>query len=171
MIWTVFIIASATAGVQGLLFRICLVEVDYAHTDVERHDYLMAKTGGRRIEIEVNGMIVTCCTVGGLANAVGRSSRTIRDWERRGLIPGAPFVLNPNDVATRRRLYPLHLLEVLERVMKDERFGRRRPSGRFLRQQGQIYTAWNEALEPLRQSDGFTAEDPDDSPRGVGRLA
>jgi hypothetical protein len=47
-------------------------------------------------------------------------------WEQSGLLPPAPLRLvraNPND-----RIYPLELVEALEDVAANEKFGRRRPS-------------------------------------------
>ena len=103
---------------------------------------------GRRVLVEVDGRIVDCLTIGGLAAAVGRSPRTIRGWERSGLIPPAPLVL-PGEQNTRRRLYPVLLVAAIKEVATREGFGRRRPSGIFLNQQKQIGDAWQRVMLSL----------------------
>lgn len=113
----------------------------------------MEQSPGRVVVIEVNGKEIECVTIGSLAAAVGRKPRTIRHWEAIGLIPPPPFML-PGEYNTKRRLYPITLVDVIKRVAEQEGFGRRRPSGLFWRQQQEIYTAWNLALEPIRDKAG-----------------
>ena len=60
----------------------------------------------------------------------------------------------PGENNTKRRLYPIALIDVIKVVAKKEEFGRRRPSGLFWRHQQEIYAAWNMALEPLRDTKG-----------------
>jgi hypothetical protein len=115
----------------------------------------MAKTGGRSVEIEVDGKSITCTTIGGLAAALGRTSHSVRIWERSGLIPPAPFIL-PGGPNTKRRLYPISLVAVIQDVAIREGFGRRRPSGHFLRQQKSLYEAWNTALASISHGKGVT---------------
>ena len=110
---------------------------------------------GRYLTVQVDGTIIHCVTVGGLAAAVNRSPRTIRGWERSGLIPAAPLVL-PGEQNTRRRLYPVLLVAAIKEVAIREGFGRRRPSGRYLRQQQMLYEAWNAALASLTRGEGVT---------------
>ena len=98
--------------------------------------------------IKVDGMIIECGTFGLLASAVGRSTGTVRRWIRTGLLPDAPFRVASDDVHLQRRLYPLVLIEALQQVTAQERFGRRRPSV-FWRQQELHYQAWNTALVHL----------------------
>jgi len=83
-----------------------------------------------------------------LASALGRSTSTVRRWIRSGLLPDAPFRVASDDVHLQRRLYPFVLIEALQQVTAQERFGRRRPSA-FWRQQELLYQAWNAALAPL----------------------
>lgn len=71
----------------------------------------MGKTGGRQVVVAVDGQVITCTTIGGLAAAVSRSSHTIKNWERNGLIPTAPIILPAKDPRTVRLLYPLDLVE------------------------------------------------------------
>ena len=104
---------------------------------------------GRRVEMVVNGNVRTLGTIGELASALGRKSHTIRGWERQGLIPPPPLTVQPGDVCTRRRLYPTELIEAIQQVALHEGFGRRRPSGLFLRQQEQIWIAWRSVMLSL----------------------
>lgn len=101
----------------------------------------------------IDGQVRTLATIGELAAAVGRTSRTVRGWERQGLIPPPPLVIQDGDVCTRRRLYPVELLDVMREVTAQEGFGRRRPSGTFLRQQEQMWNAWREVMASLAADD------------------
>jgi hypothetical protein len=56
-------------------------------------------------------------TIGYLARAVGRTPWTILYWQRIGLLPPAPFVINANKVNIRRRLYPARYVAELARLM------------------------------------------------------
>ncbi len=109
----------------------------------------MGTAKGRRIEMVVNGQLRTLGTVGELASAVGRTSHTVREWERQGLIPTSPLVTQPGDACTRRRWYPLELIAALQQLAEDEGFGRRRPSGMFLRHQEQIWSKWRAVMASL----------------------
>lgn len=102
----------------------------------------MDRPSGRRVVVEVDGRVITCTTIGGLAAAVGRSSATVRSWERSGLIPMAPIILPADDPRAMRRLYPLDLVESVRRTAISERFGRRRPPGHFARQRELLAQAW-----------------------------
>ena len=104
---------------------------------------------GRRIEMVVDGKVRTLCTVGELARALNRTTHTVRAWERSGLLPEAPLVLESKTICARRRLYPLELIEALRQVVQEERFGRRRPSGRFLAQQERLWTTWRSVMASL----------------------
>jgi hypothetical protein len=115
----------------------------------------MAKTGGRSVEIEVDGISISCTTIGGLAAALGRTSHLVRCWERSGLIPPAPFIL-PGEQNTKRRLYPICLVAAIRDVAIREGFGRRRPSGHHLWQQQMLFDAWNGALASLTHAEGVT---------------
>lgn len=103
----------------------------------------------------IEGKTIECVTIGVLAAAVGRSARTIRGWERSGLIPPAPFVL-PGAQNTRRRLYPVILVAAIKDIAILEGFGSRRNSGQFLRQQETLYTAWNTALASLSKGESVS---------------
>jgi hypothetical protein len=101
----------------------------------------------------VNGEIRTLGTIGELASAVGRTSHTVRGWERQGLIPPPPLIVQPGEVCTRRRLYPTELISAIQEVAQNERFGTRRPSGMFAHQQEAIWSTWRAVVDSLN-SDG-----------------
>jgi len=102
----------------------------------------------------VGGRVRTLGTIGELASAVGRKTRTIRDWEHRGLIPPPPVTVQPGDVCTRRRMYPIELISALQKVAASEGFGRRRPSGAFLSQQERIWSTWGAVIDGLNSDGG-----------------
>jgi hypothetical protein len=121
----------------------------------------------------VNGKMQTLCTVGELARALNRTTHTVRRWERSGLIPRAPLILDPATACARRRLYPLELIEALRQLVQEERFGRRRPSGRFLYQQQRLWDTWRSVMASLiaEANDGVTEGKPDESTEtGAGDL-
>ena len=104
---------------------------------------------GRRVEMVVNGKVTTLGTIGELAAAVGRTTNTIRRWERTGLIPKAPLILDPSTISARRRLYPVELIDELRQMAERERFGRRRPSGVFPQQQKHLWDMWRSVIDEL----------------------
>jgi hypothetical protein len=102
----------------------------------------------------IGGKLRTVGTIGTLATSVGRKSRTIREWERRGLIPPPPLTVQPGDVCTRRRMYPIELITAIREVAASEGFGRRRPSGAFLSQQERIWSTWGAVIDGLNSDGG-----------------
>jgi hypothetical protein len=129
---------------------VVITQGDYVITPVKSNHFDMQRVPkGRRVAMTIDGQVRTLCTIGELAAVVHRSSHTLRGWERQGLIPPPPLVIQDGDVCTRRRLYPVELLAVMRGVAIQEGFGRRRPSGSFLQQQQQIWDAWREVMESL----------------------
>ena len=102
----------------------------------------------------IGGKMRTLGTTGALASSVGRKTRTIRDWERRGLIPPPPVTVQPGDTCTRRRLYPVELISALQKLAVSEGFGRRRPAGAFLSQQERIWATWGAVIDSLNSDVG-----------------
>jgi hypothetical protein len=134
----------------------------------------MAETGGRTIEMIIGGRVRTLGTIGTLASSVGRKSRTIRDWEHRGLIPPPPVIVQPGDVCTRRRMYPIELITAIQEVAVTEGFGRRRPSGAFLSQQERIWSTWGAVIDGLNSDvvdPGITGDGVRDAPADAGEQA
>jgi hypothetical protein len=55
-----------------------------------------------------------------LAEALNRTSITIRDWERQGKIPKATFVRPGKDARGKRRLYSLAQVEGIVKIAAEE---------------------------------------------------
>jgi hypothetical protein len=107
----------------------------------------------------IGGRTRTLGTIGELASAVGRRPGTVRGWERRNLIPPAPVIIQPGNECTRRRLYPVELIAALQELAVTEGFGRRRPSGVFLRHQEQMWSTWRAVMALLiAEGPGITDE-------------
>ena len=122
---------------------------DYVYEKVKRHDYEMANRAGRRLVAQVDGRLVECCTIGELAEALGRSVITVRKLERAGVLPPAPLTLPSDKPQAVRRLYPLALVEAVREVAVRENFGTRRPSSRFQEQSTELYEAWTSVMATL----------------------
>jgi DNA-binding transcriptional MerR regulator len=68
----------------------------------------------------------TVVTIGGLASVLGKSIKSVRLWEKSGLIPPAPYRSLKGD-----RLYPPELvLEIYERLLKEGRVSATGPQTR-----------------------------------------
>jgi hypothetical protein len=109
------------------------------------------RTGGRpfRIRLE-DGTDIYVVTIGGLAKALGRSSSTVRRWEREQLLPRAPLRLLKHDPRAERRLYPVELVEAVAAICDAQPIGRRRSPNRFRRQQMDIFDAWSKTHRSAR---------------------
>jgi hypothetical protein len=88
-------------------------------------------------------------TISYMAASLHRTRWTVLHWERIGLLPPAPFVINPKCSRTRRRLYPEHYVEELARIMTKHY-----PSLRLEREswrgfQEHVYDAYNRLVMPL----------------------
>jgi hypothetical protein len=106
-------------------------------------------TKGRRLVVHVKGVEVPCVTVGGLAAAVGRSVRTIRRWEKLGLIPVAPLRRRSEHQCAIIRLYPTALVEAISSSAASMGFGARRPSDSFADQRRQLHEAQARAMSAI----------------------
>ena len=69
--------------------------------------------GLRRITVSIHGDEVSLLTVGHLSHALGRTIWTVHYWEGLGLLPPAPFVINPDVPGTRRHLWPEPYVDAL----------------------------------------------------------
>ncbi len=83
--------------------------------------------------------------MGGFADALRRTPKTITGWERSGLIPKAPFRTTSTSPLLERRLWPVDLVTALQKIATKEGFGRRRPS-EFWRLQALLHEAWKAAM-------------------------
>jgi len=59
-------------------------------------------------------------TIGHLANALMRSSMTIRGWEAQGIFPKPSFIVGGADRHGRRRLYTRKQIEGVARIAHEE---------------------------------------------------
>ena len=66
--------------------------------------------------MSIDGDEVSLLTVGHLAHALGRTIWTVHYWESLGLLPPAPFVINPDLPGTRRHLWPEPYVDALAAV-------------------------------------------------------
>lgn len=108
----------------------------------EGHDYTV-RTGGRPFLIRIEGQVIEVVSIAGLARALGRSSQTIRRWERNGLIPRAPIWLPSDDIHAVRRLYPTSLVAQIAKITE------RKPCGSLERQR-MVFDAWSSTMRSLR---------------------
>jgi len=109
----------------------------------------MAKSVGRTVNWVVNGQMRELHTIGDLAQALGRSTHCVRQWEKMHLIPPAPLITQSGSISTRRRFYPVELIAALAQVAEREHFGRRRPSEGFLRHRAAFCNAWDDVMATL----------------------
>jgi hypothetical protein len=58
--------------------------------------------------------------IGALAQALGRSSNSIRRWEAEGILPRAPWRSGSGDFRGRRRLFPQELIQEIVEIAQEE---------------------------------------------------
>ena len=96
-----------------------------------------------------NGTEVRLLTVGYVAAALGRSRWTLLEWERLGLLPKAPFVMNPRRHRAKRRLYTeeyvLELARIMERYYPAARLDRKQ----WRRFQQDVHQIYDRLVMPL----------------------
>ena len=71
----------------------------------------------KQTTLQIGDRIVIAVTIGGLAEAIGKSTDTIRRYEKTGIFPKAPLM------GGQIRYYPLTLVEGLVPIMKNFRSG------------------------------------------------
>jgi hypothetical protein len=112
----------------------------------------MGKTGGRCIEIEINGELRILCTIGKVAEALGRTPWTVRRWQALDLLPATPFFLSPDIPRTRRRLFPVDFVKSLA-VIADQGFvGERLDRQHWDRFHREVLAAYEATVTPLFRS-------------------
>jgi hypothetical protein len=74
----------------------------------------------RQTTLNVHGVIITAVTIAGLAEIIGKSTDTIRRYEKTDIFPVAPLMLG------RVRYYPLSLARKLAVVVEKFR-GNKKP--------------------------------------------
>lgn len=125
------------------------------------------------IDYEINGRKCVLLTVGHLANALHRSPWTVRHWTRLGILPEAPFDLDPNEPRLRKRLYPKPFVDALAAITEDKYSGPRLDRHQWQQFQHDVWAAYQETVMPLTcgVSDGgspITAAD--DRGQAIGHL-
>lgn len=68
----------------------------------------------------LNGVEVEFFPISALARAVGKSSKTIREWERIGVLPKARYRSRHRDPAKAYRLYSRAQIEGIRRIAGEE---------------------------------------------------
>ncbi len=103
--------------------------------------------------------------VGALAEALGRTSQTIRWWERTGVLPPLPCWTHHIDPRARRRLYLREIIEGVVRIAAEEGVLHARPAAfrktRFPQRCFELYgtilreTGYAGSLNPFRREHDF----------------
>jgi len=105
----------------------------------------------RPIQIEIGGTAFNFLTVGHCAKAVGRTTATIKNWERLGVFPRPHVWLYPNRMSARRRLYPQAFVESLSRIAASGHVGVRMERHVWHEFHDEVWEAYNRAVEPIIQ--------------------
>ena len=103
----------------------------------------------RPIVTVINGHPITLLTIGYVARALGRTNGTIKYWERYGLLPQAAFISNPNNLSTRRRLYPEPYVERLGEIGRQGYVGQRMDRDCWRRFHHDVFEAYAATVAPL----------------------
>jgi hypothetical protein len=101
--------------------------------DVEIHDH-------QKIEV---------VSIGYVARALGRTTWTVKSWQRIGLLPNAPWLLDPEISNLRRRLFPVTFVEALAVIAKRNHLGRRLDRSQWRRFQLDVFDAYDRTVVPL----------------------
>lgn len=75
----------------------------------------------------INGIETEFFTIGAVAKALGKSSNTVREWERTGIIPKARFRTPSVDPKKTKRLYTRAQVEGIVVIAKEEGVTARKP--------------------------------------------
>jgi hypothetical protein len=101
------------------------------------------------IQTEINGQPCVLLTIGFVLRAIGRSKWTLRNWEKLGLFPEAPFVLRPDVPSARRHLYPAPFVQRLKEIAGHGYVGTRLDFEDWERFRDEVFDAYNETVTPL----------------------
>jgi hypothetical protein len=107
----------------------------------------------RPITTLISGKPVEMVTIGYVARVFGRSTATIKYWERVGLFPPAPFRFRPNAPSVNRRLYPSDFVKTLHRLDFGY-LGTRLDYRDFPRFHEEVRQALQDCLASLRAPEG-----------------
>jgi hypothetical protein len=103
----------------------------------------------RPIRTEINGQVVELLTVGYVARVLDRTVWTIRHWQKIGLFPKAPFMINPDDYRGRRSLYPASFVLALQKIGDRGYLGGRLNRDRWRLFHDQVWDAYEQTVAPL----------------------
>jgi hypothetical protein len=129
------------------------------------HDlYMVEKVRNLRAPIhkEVGGHEYALFTIGYVASVLGRTTWTIKHWERIGLFPKAAFMLSPSVSRTRRRLYPEAFVDRLDDIVKQGYLGKRMNRADWRRFQKEVFTAYKVTVAPIIDGVGVTESSTED---------
>jgi hypothetical protein len=91
---------------------------------------------------------------GYVAQALGRTSTTIKIWEKYGLFPQAPYLMNSKSISARRRLYPEDFIKSLKQI-RDHGYIRQRMDRNVWQVfQREVLEALQRAVAPLNNREG-----------------
>ena len=102
------------------------------------------------IRREINGHDCMFLTIGYIAHVLGRTTWTIKHWEKIGLFPPAPFIQHADVPRTRRRLYPEAFVEQLDEIVKRGYVGQRMDRDDWRRFHREVRSAYEATVTPLR---------------------
>lgn len=104
----------------------------------------------RPVLVEHFGEVYRFLTIGYLAEAVGRTPRTIRRWQEVGLLPKPEIFLYPRRLPAKRGLYPEGLVTALRQVASRGGIGPRLEWQEWDRFRDEAWSAYEVAMRPLR---------------------
>lgn len=96
-------------------------DVQRGAEQADRRAGVRVRGGGRQQYDRSDGLV----GIGELAEALGRSPATLRRWERRGVLPRAPYRSASRDPRGERRLYTPGLIEDMAGTFRRHRVGER----------------------------------------------
>jgi hypothetical protein len=121
------------------------------------------------IRTEIGGRACTLLSIGHVAHALRRTTWTVRYWERIGLLPESPFVLNPDVPRTRRRLYPEGFVNRLGEIADRGYLGKRLDHEQWQQFHDEVLAAYWATVAPLLS--GVTAGQLDEGAGNKGGQA
>lgn len=115
----------------------------------------------RTVRIVIHSLELEMLMIGHVALALGRPASTIKRWERQGLLPQAAFILNPNRLSARRRLYIPAYVDALQVIRQQGYVCRRLDRDHWAAFRRLAFEAFEETVVPLLCRDvGVTDNGP-----------
>jgi hypothetical protein len=103
----------------------------------------------RPITAAINGHSVELLTIGHLAHAVDRSTWTVKHWQRLGLLPRPPVILNPKVPSARRGLYPQLFVRSVAIIAKQDYMYPRLDRADWPKFHAEVLRAYEKTIAPL----------------------